>query len=244
MIWPNAGVLGVRERHLRVPRYPGPETARTGWRNTDRIAAGEVEPAGVPIHEGIAGVGDRIVTRQNDRRLAVDSRWVRNGDHWTIQDVGRDGSLIVQREGTDAALTLPASYIRAHVELGYAATAHRAQGRTVDTAHALVDAKSTRETLYVAATRGRAANHLYVDLETDPDPDTGHEPPVGDASEILQAALRRTSAEQSAHDSLTSADLVVTTPIADPAISNFLRTDLFPRPADAYENRSAIDVTR
>jgi hypothetical protein len=33
------------------------------------------------------------------------------------------------------AVTLPAGYVAASVELAYAATAHRAQGRTVDTAH-------------------------------------------------------------------------------------------------------------
>ncbi len=36
------------------------------------------------------------------------------------------------------AAVLPADYVREHVELGYASTAHRAQGRTVDTAHAYV----------------------------------------------------------------------------------------------------------
>ena len=36
-----------------------------------------------------------------------------------------------------------------HLELAYASTAHRAQGRTVDTAHALVSPTTTREVLYV-----------------------------------------------------------------------------------------------
>ena len=43
---------------------------------------------------------------------------------------------------------LPARYVADEVELGYAATAHRAQGATVDTAHALVDPeKASRELL-------------------------------------------------------------------------------------------------
>jgi hypothetical protein len=54
---------------------------------------------------------------------------VKNGDHWIV--VGRfdDGSLAVRRI-TDSSggrvLTLPAAYVAAHVELGYATTAHRA----------------------------------------------------------------------------------------------------------------------
>ncbi len=58
---------------------------------------------------------------------------------------------------------LPADYVREHVELGYASTAHRAQGRTVDTAHAYVSGETTREPLYVMASRGRDSNRLYVE---------------------------------------------------------------------------------
>jgi conjugative relaxase-like TrwC/TraI family protein len=147
-----------------------------------------------------AGVDDRIVTRQNDRHLAIGQRWVKNGDTWTVRTVHRDGSLTVEREGGRGAAILPAGYVAEHVELGYAATAYRAQGRTVDTAHVLVEPTTTREVLYVAATRGRLANHLYVDICYDPDPDTRHD--VGDASPVaaaLQTVLRRTGVNESAN---------------------------------------------
>ena len=70
---------------------------------------------------------------------------------------------------------LPADYVAEHVELAYASTAHRAQGRTVDTAHAMVSPTTTREVLYVSATRGREHNRLYVDTHYDPDPQTSHD---------------------------------------------------------------------
>ena len=70
---------------------------------------------------------------------------------------------------------VPADYVREHVELAYASTAHRAQGRTVDTAHAMVGPTTTREVLYVSATRGKEANRLYVDTHYDPDPQTSHD---------------------------------------------------------------------
>ena len=60
-----------------------------------------------------------------------------------------------------AEVRLPAAYVERDVELAYAVTAHRAQGMTVDTAHILVTDDTTREALYVAASRGRNANHLY-----------------------------------------------------------------------------------
>src|SRR5690606_18833995 len=60
-------------------------------------------------------------------------------------------------------VTLPAAYVAEHVDLGYAITAHRAQGSTVDTAHAIVHSSSmTRETFYVSMTRGRDSNVAYV----------------------------------------------------------------------------------
>ena len=86
-----------------------------------------------------------------------------------------------------------------HVELGYATTAYRAQGRSVDTSHALIDATTNREVLYVAATRGRHANTIYLntcDRTDDEHPGMAGRPPEPD--EILSKALAKTSAEPSA----------------------------------------------
>ena len=66
--------------------------------------------------------------------------------------------MTVQRANGAGQVVLPADYVREHVELAYASTAHRAQGETVDTAHAMVSPTTTREVLYVSATRGREAN--------------------------------------------------------------------------------------
>ena len=45
-----------------------------------------------------------------------------------------------------------------------------AQGRTADTAHAVFSGRETRETLYVAMTRGRGANHVYLDTAATGEP--------------------------------------------------------------------------
>jgi hypothetical protein len=97
-------------------------------------------------------------------------------------------------------VVLPAGYVKSHVELGYASTAHRAQGRTVDTAHAMVTATTAREVLYVAATRGRESNRLYVDTFYDPDYDTSHGPVTQQPSQdVLRGVLANTGADTSAH---------------------------------------------
>jgi hypothetical protein len=121
---------------------------------TDRTTAGHVEAVGVDVAGGTSA-GVRIITRENDRRLNAGRPWVKNGDAWVVQTVHPDGTLTVQRENHTAQVTLPAAYVRSHVELGYAATTIRAQGRTVDTAHTLVGNTTTRGALYVSATRGR-----------------------------------------------------------------------------------------
>ena len=77
------------------------------------------------------------------------------GTSWIVTATHEDGSMTVQRVGGHGVLVLPADYVGAQVELAYASTAHRAQGRTVDTAHAMVAPTTTREVLYVSATRGR-----------------------------------------------------------------------------------------
>lgn len=113
-----------------------------------------------------AHVGDTIVTRQNARRLVVNSGqdFVKNGDLWRVTDLHDDGRITAQHIQHGGKVTLPAHYVEQSVELGYASTIHRAQGSTVDTAHALVDASTDRAGAYVALTRGRENNQLYVAL--------------------------------------------------------------------------------
>ena len=113
-----------------------------------------------------AHLGDTIVTRKNARRLVVNSGqdFVKNGDLWRVTDLHDDGRITAQHTGHGGKVTLPAHYVEQSVELGYASTIHRAQGSTVDTAHALVDASTDRAGAYVALTRGRENNALYVAL--------------------------------------------------------------------------------
>ena len=81
--------------------------------------------------------------------------------------------------------------------LGYALTGYRAQGVTVDTGHVLVTGQSSRETLYVAMTRGRHANTAYIGLDGDTDQLRPDKP--ADARVVLAQVLQTSGAELSAH---------------------------------------------
>lgn len=171
----------------------------------ERVAAGQVEPEGVGLHDGnVAGRGDWVVTRSNARTLGYRrSRWVHNGDIWQVVRHHDDGSLTVRHLENHGKLRLPAVYVTDSVELAYAATAHRVQGSTTDTAHALVTPEMTRESLYVASTRGRDGTYLYAATETGVDIDCNTEPDAPrTAHEVLTAVLARTGAEGSATETV------------------------------------------
>ncbi|MGH3157153.1 MAG: ATP-dependent DNA helicase, partial [Streptosporangiaceae bacterium] len=185
-------------------------TALNQRARADRILAGQVAVEGVGLHDGaVAGEGDTIVTRNNDRRLTTGRSWVKNGDAWTVIESHEDGSLTVQRPGARGRrgqVVLPADYVAEHVELGYAITAHRAQGATVDTAHLVVhSSQMTREAFYVAMTRGRQANVAYVATDEAHLEEHQHTPGYEDevtARTILYGVLQHEGAEKSAHETI------------------------------------------
>jgi conjugative relaxase-like TrwC/TraI family protein len=183
----------------------------------ERRAAGVAELGGVELHDGTrAGVGDRVVTRKNRRRLAVRGGrdYVKNGDLWEVEKRHADGRLTVRHLRHHGRCTLPAWYVREWVELGDAATVHRSQGMTVDIARAFLTPSATREAALVALSRGVHGNYAYLDTNTVLHPD---EPTIlpGDlfyryreltpTERALAAILAREGAEPSATETLRSA---------------------------------------
>ncbi|MDX2733626.1 MobF family relaxase, partial [Streptomyces sp. PA03-2a] len=144
-------------------------TALNQRAQTWHIAAGHVDTRqAVALRAGQhAHVGDVIVTRLNRRRMTLRGGrdFVKNGDTWTIQTITANGDAVVRHTGHRGRIRLPADYVGAQCELGYASTIHRAQGMTVDTSHALASARSNREGVYVQLTRGARTNRLYVAVE-------------------------------------------------------------------------------
>lgn len=168
-----------------------------------RLAATDV-PAKrrVTLADGTtASDGDAIITRRNDRRLTLSATdWVANGDRWTVTSVRPDGALEIRHAQSRRRVILPADYVAEHVQLGDACTVHAAQGQTVDTSHTVLTGSESRQLLYVALTRGRHANHLYLDISVSGDDAVLHadaiRPPT--AIEVLTRVVERDDSAVSA----------------------------------------------
>lgn len=186
-------------------------TALNQRARADRIIDGTVNPEReLPLHDGTAVCeGDLVITRRNDRRLRSGRSWVRNGDRWTVTKLRDDGSVTIRPVSRrfGGSIVLPAAYVAEHVDLGYAVTAHRAQGVTTDTSHVVVTSTTTRENLYVAMTRGREANHAYVAIDRPDDDHAQAHPgdnPDATARSVLLGVLQHIGAEPSAHQAITA----------------------------------------
>ena len=150
-----------------------------------------------------ASVGDTVITRANNRQLRVTGTdWVKNGDRWHVTAVRSTGSLTVRHTTSGCSVDLPPDYVRTSVDLGYATTIHTAQGITADTSHTLLTGQESRQLAYTAVTRGKAANHLYLEVVGDGDEHSVIRPeyfhPLT-ATDLLERILARDESAQSAH---------------------------------------------
>jgi hypothetical protein len=173
--------------------------ARIAGRFRDGLVAyGRVEADGVRLDDGnLAGVGDRIVTRVNERTLTTDrGRFVTNRTVYEVLARGRDGNLTVGAvdpasgfTDRDDTITLPPDYVSNNVVLEYAGTTHAAQGGTRFVSHALIAERDSVNSVYVALSRGREANLAHVDSEIEASQD--NQPTLQDPVAVLARILSR-----------------------------------------------------
>jgi ATP-dependent exoDNAse (exonuclease V) alpha subunit len=117
--------------------------------------------------------GDIIISRRND--ATVDVRpgprhqrgehvsQVRNGNRWRVAGLdAATGRIAAERLSDQARAVFDNDYVRDHITLGYAATVHSAQGVTADTTHAVIGESASRAVAYVAMSRGRERNDVYI----------------------------------------------------------------------------------
>lgn len=159
---------------------------------------GRLGEESLEVEEHSFAVGDRVMTLKNTRRLGV-----YNGTRATVESVDlHHGELTIRRDD-GVAVTLPKGYLEAgHVTHAYAITGHKAQGMTTERAFVLGDETLYREWAYVAMSRGKEHNALYVVTGIDPERDDvgGEVAGVSDPTAELIRALGRSRAKDLALD--------------------------------------------
>jgi Ti-type conjugative transfer relaxase TraA len=122
------------------------------------VAAGEVVGPALEFPSGEFAVGDQVMTLRNRRALGV-----QNGMRATVVAVDLDGGTLTVATDDGRRLELPRAYLEAgHLAYGYAVTAHKAQGLTVERAFVLGGDEVYREWGYTALSRAREAARLYL----------------------------------------------------------------------------------
>ncbi|MDQ3462337.1 MAG: AAA family ATPase, partial [Actinomycetota bacterium] len=163
--------------------------------------AGELSGPALEVSGQAFQIGDRVVARENNRRLrssADPTWWVKNGSRGTVVAVDAEaGELTVDFSGPEGAahrVALPGSYLGAgRLEWAYALTDYAVQGRTLDRGIAVLDDTTTAPGAYVATTRGRQSNRVYLvdgSVAEERDVDVSHGPPSTRESSFDAMAAR------------------------------------------------------
>ncbi len=126
--------------------------------------AGLLAGAAVVAGERMFQMGDRVVCRKNRTGLGV-----LNGDLAIVRAADPDARTVTLELDRDPApVTIPTGYLDdGHLDWGYALTGHKAQGTTVERTHTVTDGNVDRDWLYVALSRGRHTNTMYLTDRTE-----------------------------------------------------------------------------
>jgi len=160
-----ADTLAGKESLLIVGTNAEAAQASAGLR-AQLVSLGHVEERGTLLDRDgcFAGVGDRVQARRNGWDLLGvngNERAPINRETYRVTELRDDGSMTVVDSG-GTSLILPAQYVSKDLALAYATTVHGAQGRTVDTGHAVTDGRTDAGSVYVSLTRGRESNTAWV----------------------------------------------------------------------------------
>jgi conjugative relaxase-like TrwC/TraI family protein len=122
------------------------------------LTAGEVSGLELAFPTGRFALGDRVMAMRNRRALGV-----QNGLRATVVRVDTERKRLELETDDGRRLLMPRDYLEAgHLTHGYAVTAHKAQGVTVERAFVLGSEEVTREWGYTALSRARAESRLYL----------------------------------------------------------------------------------
>ena len=196
--WSKAGKLKASESRLMLAYTRDDVAALNSEARELRKSAGEIK-GGQTIDTSRGkrefAVGDRMYFLRNDRGLGV-----KNGSLGTVEKI-KDGVLQVKLDGEESRRVVVDSKFYPHLEHGYAATVHKAQGTTVDRTYVLATPHFDRHATYVALSRHRESAAVFYGRE-DFKGGTAME-----AAQNMKAVLSRARPKELAHDYLDVAPI-------------------------------------
>ena len=184
------------------------DVAELNQRARARMAiTGQLGQQATTVHGQPVAVGDLVVALHNHTGLGVTNGTT--GDVIAVDPVG--GSLTIRDRGGQE-IELPADYLQGTTRTGgptldyaYALTGHKAQGITVDDALVLGSDTLYQEWGYVAMSRGRHANRLYLVAGEPELDDPLRRPDDQRPIERVTTALASSRAQTSATDTVLEA---------------------------------------
>jgi conjugative relaxase-like TrwC/TraI family protein len=168
-------------------------------------AAGRLGELWLDVEGETIHAGDVVTTRLNAQRLGV-----ANQERWRVEAVNPEARRVNLAEvGGKRTASLDREYLEGRtpsgeptVELGYAATIHITQGRTVESAYVLATDDLSAQAFYTAASRARGASRMYAAVGEEPEraeiAPLG--PRVGDELEGLRRAVEHDESQAPAID--------------------------------------------
>lgn len=144
-------LLGTTRRDVRRLN----ELAQQERKNAGELGTVSVKVNGYNFHSG-----DRVLFTKNQKSLGIC-----NGDTGTVREVNVSRNRMTVKLDSGELKTVPLERYT-NIELGYAVTTHKAQGKTVDNAYVLTgETMQDRELSYVQMSRARGTTRVYATFD-------------------------------------------------------------------------------
>ncbi len=166
-----------------------------------RQARGDLGHDEIEVAGRAFGIGDRIIGLRNDRSVGI-----LNGQRGIVEAIDPDRESLQVQLDQGEQIEIPAAYLKARrLDHGYAITAHRAQGATVDRTFVLGSQELYREWGYTALSRHRDEARFYI-ARADIDLDRDIAPQVDPVIAGIERLIGRSHAKDLAIESLPELD--------------------------------------
>ncbi len=148
-----------------------------------REEAGELEKESIRVNGETLHINDRVLFTRNSKKYGVN-----NGDLGTVRGIEPVTRHLIVKLDSGERVSIPTAVYQ-HIDLGYAITTHKGQGKTVDNTFVLAGGSmQDRELAYVQMSRSRHDTKIYIERAD-----------AGDTISELSKQMNRSRQKEMAH---------------------------------------------